>query len=429
MLTHLFFPTLSGIRVDRLWRVGATIHLAVRATRRYARCPLCRHRAERVHSHDERTLADLPCGGDRVTLHLRVRRFVCRVRWCRREIFAERLPDLVAPFARRTRRLTDHLVRAAFDLGGEAGTRHLLAEGTPVGARTLLRLVRAAPLPATGPIWALGVDDWARRKGRSYGTILVDLDLQRVIDLLPDRTAETLAAWLREHPEVLVVTRDRAGAYAEGIRLGAPQALHTAQRAPADRSHLVKNVTDALERYLTRQHAALRRATLSSEAVARSADTPEDAAPSSSREQPARRARRSARYEEVIALHAHAVGDRGIAARVGVSVRTIQRWLHHGQFPDRRRRAERPGQLAPFAPYLRERWGAGCHNATRLWHELRERGFQGSYTSVALYVAPWRGEGYRYRGRSQMRRGPSPPFDTSDTPGRCAGSCCDRATN
>ncbi len=411
MLTHLFFPTLSGIRVDRLWREGATIHLAVRAPRRYARCPLCQRRSRRVHSHYARTLADLPCSGDRVTLHLRVRRFVCRVRSCRRKIFAERLPDLVAPFAQRTTRLADHLLRAAFDLGGEAGARHLVVEGTPVSARTLLRLVRAAPLPAAVPTWALGVDDWARRKGRSYGTILVDLDVQRVIDLLPDRTAETLATWLRGHPEVLVVTRDRAGAYAEGIRLGAPQALQV-----VDRFHLVKNVTDALERYLTRQHVALRRATLTSESLVPSADPPEDTAPSSSREQPARRARRLARYEEVIALHAHAVTDRVIAAHVGGSVRTVQRWLHHGQFPERRRRSERPGQLAPFAPYLRERWEAGCHNATRLWHELRERGFRGSYTSVALSVAPWRGEGYRYRGQPKKRRDAASPTEVRVTP-------------
>lgn len=413
MLTHLFFPTLSGVRVDRLWRDDATIHLAVVATRRRARCPLCQRRSKRVHSHYERTLADLPCSGHRITLHLRVRRFVCRVRWCRRKIFAERLPDLVAPFARRTTRLTDHLVRAAFDLGGGAGARHLEAEGTPVGARTLLRLVRAAPLPAAGPVWALGVDDWARRKGRSYGTILVDLDLQRVIDLLPDRTAETLAAWLRGHPEVLVVTRDRAGAYAEGIRLGAPQALQV-----ADRFHLVKNVTDALERYLTRQHAALRRAADPSEPVSCNAGTPGTPAPSSSREQPARRARRLARYEEVIALHALAMSDRVIAAHVGVSARTVQRWLHQGQFPERRRRSERPGQLAPFAPYLRERWEAGCHNATRLWHELREHGFRGSYTSVALYVAPWRGEGYRYRGQPKKRRDSASPTEARVTPRR-----------
>jgi len=411
MLTDLFFPTLSGIRVDRLWREDAAIHLAVRATRRVARCPLCQRRSRRVHSHYERTLADLPCGGERVTLHLRVRRFVCRVRWCCRKIFAERLPDLVTPFARRTARLTDHLVRAAFDLGGEPGARHLVAERTPVSARTLLRLVRAAPLPATAPVWALGVDDWARRKGRSYGTILVDLDLQRVIDLLPDRTAETLAAWLCGRPEVMVVTRDRARAYAEGIRQGAPQALQV-----ADRFHLVKNVTDALERYLTRQHAALRRAAPTGESIACCTDTPEDAAPPASREQPERRARRFARYEEVIALHALAVSDRVIAAHVGVSARTVQRWLQHGQFPERRRRSERPGQLTPFADYLHERWEAGCHNATRLWHELRGRGFRGSYTSVALYVAPWRGEGYRYRGQPRTRRSSASPTEARFTP-------------
>jgi len=99
----------------------------------------------------------------------------------------------------------------------------------------------------------LGVDDWSRRKGRDFGTILVNLEQQRIIDLLPDRTADTLAAWLRGHPEVEVVSRDRAGACAEGIRHGAPQAQQV-----ADRFHLHKNATDALERYLIRQHAALR---------------------------------------------------------------------------------------------------------------------------------------------------------------------------
>lgn len=152
MLTHLFFPNLSGLRVDRLWRVGATIHLAVVATRRYARCPLCQRRSKRVHSHYERTLSDLPCSGDRVTLHLRVRRFVCRVRWCRRKIFAERLPDLVAPFARRTTRLTDQFVRAAFDLGVKPGR-----------AICLSRARRSVPAPCC----ASCVRHHSRSRGRS----------------------------------------------------------------------------------------------------------------------------------------------------------------------------------------------------------------------------------------------------------------------
>jgi transposase len=247
----------------------------------------------------------------------------------------------------------------------------------------------------------LGVDDWARRKGRSYGTILVNLETHRVIDLLPDRTAETLAAWLRQHPELEVVSRDRAGAYAEGIRQGAPQALQV-----ADRFHLHKNATDALERYLTRKHAALRQAAQDSPASATLTDTSPAAAPAlpSSTEQPERRARRRARYEEVVALRARGASIPPIATRVGIGQRTVQRWLQAGHFPERRRRSERPGQAAPFAAYLHQRWADGCHNATQLYRELRARGYTGCYGSVAALVAPWRGARYRYRGRVTDRR-------------------------
>jgi transposase len=170
----------------------------------------------------------------------------------------------------------------------------------------------------------LGVDDWARRKGRSYGPILVNLETHTVIDLLPDRTAETLAAWLGQHPELEVVSRDRAGAYAEGIRQGAPQA-----RQVADRFHLQKTATDALERYLTRKHAALRQAARDGPPSATSTDpSPADApAQPSSTEQPERRAQRQARYEEVVALRARGASIPTIAARVGIGQRTVQRWL------------------------------------------------------------------------------------------------------
>ncbi len=402
MLTNLFFPGVAGVRVERAWREGPTLHLAVVGTRRWARCPCCQRRSKRRHSHYERTLADLPCAGASVVLHLRVRRFVCRVRWCPRQIFAERLPDLVAPYARRTGRLTQRLLRTVLDLGGKPGTRHLAAEGIPASARTLLRLLRALPLPAHGPVRILGVDDWSRRKGRDFGTILVNLETRTVIDLLPDRTAATLAAWLRLHREVEVVSRDRAEAYADGIRQGAPHALQV-----ADRFHLHKNATDALERYLTRMHAALRRA---------AQDGPVDDAPlldtspapamSSplSPEQAARRAERLARYEEVVALRARGASIPTIAARVGMGRRTVRYWLRAGAFPERRRRTERLGQAAPFADYLRARWAEGCHNATQFYRELQGRGYTGGYDSVAALVAPWRGERYRHRGRVKTRR-------------------------
>jgi len=306
------------------------------------------------------------------------------------------------PYARRTARLAAHVLRAVLDLGGKPGASHRAADGTPVSARTVRRLLRALPLPAHGPVRIVGVDDWARRKGRDFGTILVNLDTHTVIDLLPDRTAATVAAWLRRHPALEVVSRDRAGAYADGIRQGAPQALPV-----ADRFHVHKNATDARERYLTRTHQALQQAAPERPRVATPAPDARAATaepPSLSGARAERRAQRLARYEDVVLGRARGATIRTIAARVGLSQRTVQRWVHEGQFPERRRRRERPGQAAPCVVYLRTRWAQGCHNATPLWHDLRARGYTGCDDSVAALVAPWRGEHDCQRGRVTVRR-------------------------
>lgn len=242
-----------------------------------------------------------------------------------------------------------------------------------------------------------------QRRGRTYGTILVNLETHAVIDLLPDRTADTLALWLGRHPEVEVAVRDRAGAYAEGLRRGAPQAVQV-----ADRFHLRKNASDALDRYLTRQYAAVRQAEHGDTAGDDGAAArPRDETVPATAAQAERRVRRLARYEEVIALRAAGASGRTIAARVGLGQRTVQRWLQAGHFPERQRRREQPGQAAPFAPYLRDRWAQGCHHATQLYRELRGRGYTGCYGSGAALVAPWRGPRYRHRGRLKVRRSPS----------------------
>lgn len=401
MLTKLFFPTTPGVRVDRVWWAGQTLHLAVTSTRRAARCPLCNHRSKRVHSCYARTIADLPCVGAPLTVHLRARRFVCRVRWCRRQVFCERLPALVAPWGRRTTRQRVELERTGFALGGAPGAQHATATGMPVSRRTLLRLVRAAPCPAVGQVRVLGVDDWSNRRGRTYGTILVNLETHMVIDLLPDRTAETLATWLRQHPEVEIVSRDRGGAYAEGARQGAPQATQV-----ADRFHLLKNVTDSLERFLARKHASLRQA---AQAVGRAAgdsppappETGADPLPSVSLPRPRRltrhehahqecRDRRLARYEEVLALHGQGHSLRAIARQMGLSPTTVRRYVHAEGFPECQPRRRRSLLLEPFMAYLRERWEAGCHNAKQLWSELRQRGYRGGYTRVSDSLRSWR---------------------------------------
>ena len=327
-----------------------------------AACPDCAAPSLRVHSRHERMMADLPWQGRTVTLRVLTRRFRCLNPDCPRATFAERLPEAAAaPLARRTARLADLQRHLGLALGGEAGARLAARLAVPTSADTLLRMARRAVRPAAGsaarpapPPRVLAVDDWAWRRGHRYGTVLVDLERSRIVDLLPDRRAETLAGWLQANPGVEVVARDRAGAAAERHHAAAKRIGREILAASAAEAHPDAATVQA------RPSAAARR----SEAA---------------------RARRHARFEEAARLNAAGASLGEISRCLHVDRKTLRRWLRAGGVPAWRQ-PKRGSALDPHAGYLERRWAEGCRNAARLWRELSAMGFQGRPAMVRAWA-------------------------------------------
>jgi transposase len=303
-------------------------------------------------------------------------------------------------------------------LGGEARARLLPTLGASASADTVLRLVRRAPVPPTPTPRVLGVDEWARRKGHTYGTVLVDLERRAPVDLLDDRSAESFARWLTEHPGVEVITRDRSEIYAEGARQGAPDAVQV-----ADRWHLLKNVGDVVERVLHRHRPALEEAarqarTPSTEEVmvgAHDVTTGDESveAPTVpvSTASPGQQARQT-RYEQIQALHAAGRSIHAIGREVGMSRPTVRKYLRAPACPTRAPRRTKIGAFTAFDTHLQTRWEQGCRDAVQLWRELQTLGFGGTYRSVQRHVARGRaardGGGRAAPAKSAGPRGKTP---------------------
>jgi transposase len=381
-----FFP---GLTVDSVCLVDGTLILQAHHSALHACCPTCHQPSLHVHSRYLRTPRDLPVSDHKVRLLLSVRRFFCETASCAQRTFAEQLPDLLPRRAQRTTRLTHSLRDLANALGGKPGARLAAKLHLGISHDTLLRIIRSAKAPEPVTPRVLGVDDFALRKGRNYGTLLVDLEQRQPLDLLPDRSALTLASWLQAHPGVELVARDRSPEYARGITLGAPLA-----RQVADRWHLLKNLGDAVERMFQRVRADL--VCLSAPTTAQNQHPVSHTTAGTAslrRPSPAERlakqqdrTRRLAYYQSVQQLAEQGMPLLQIARRLNLARGTVRKYASAAAFPERAKHPTQPSIIDRYAPYLQQRLEAGCWNASQLWREIQADGYGGTYRQVARWV-------------------------------------------
>ena len=406
MESQSMLPDPTCLHLIHLDASTSVIQAKVITTSPKASCPMCHCHSEKIHSRYIRLVADLPWMGCAVRLELHVRRFFCGNSDCPRSIFTERLPSVVAPSAHRTLRLTDVFALIGFALGGEAGKRLVEGMGLSASPDTFLRLIQVSPdLHQTTPR-VLGVDDWSFRRGRKFGTILIDLEKRVPVDLLPDREAATFAHWLEVHPGVESISRDRGGSYAEGARLGAPAAQQT-----ADRWHLLKNLSEALEGIFLHKKSLLKEVmydpteTIIQEVATvawHTGVTKHHEEVSLQRHQ-----ERVERYHTIHDLSTKKVDAATSARQVGISRQSVYEYLKMEQPPERRTHHRTRKQLIePYKDYLIKRWNEGCRSAQQMWREIKEQGYVSSDSSVSRFIAKIRSRKGKPRSFQQVEPTP-----------------------
>ncbi|MFJ1569919.1 ISL3 family transposase [Streptomyces erythrochromogenes] len=380
------FAGIDDVDVEAVTAAFGMVEVVARGRAAGPACPDCGRFSDRVHDRYQRRLKDLPLAEQGFVIRLTVRRFICGSADCPRRTFAEPFSRLAAPHARFTTRLNHALERVGLALAGRAGARLAAQLGFGASRMTLLRRVMALPDPQFSTPRVLGVDDFAIRRGQTYSTVLTSVEDHRVVDVLPAREAGPLAAWLIRHPGVEIICWDRAGAYAEGARRGAPDALQV-----ADRFHLWQGLGRAVETCVAAHRDCLRDPSPSSmlpEAIRLTSGRPQDdPAPIGPRAE-----RKKAAHALVHELLAQGHSRPAIARHLSWGLNTVLRYANAAHWLDTiRENRPRPSRLDPYKPYLERRFAEGCTSVTRLHSELVADNAPVTYQMVRSYIATLRG--------------------------------------
>ena len=339
-------------------------------------CPRCGSISTSRHSAYIRSLRDLPIQGDPVTLRVHTSRWRCRSSSCVQRTFVAPLTALASVRQRRTRRLDDVAFLIGHAMGGRPAERLARRLGLPLSRDVILTNLRrdARWYAEGGPARVIGIDEWSRRKGSDFGSIIVDLARREVIDVLPDRAASSVERWMRTHPGIEYVVRDRDGLYAEGARKGAPQAKQV-----ADRFHLIQNLRKTIETEL----AGIRAPT---GAVGKPLTLITEAAGNdSARTRMAGRDMRELMFNRVRSLHEAGESAEAIRLATGLGHRTVRKWIRLKALPPRQRMAPKSTTPSAFEAHLRRRWAEGCTHVRTLLAEVRGLGFTGCLARLSAF--------------------------------------------
>jgi transposase len=387
MPTTPLLPLPEGLEILTVSATEQALQVRVNSNRLMALCPRCSTPSHSVHSYYRRRPLELPCAGQCVHLELVVKKFFCRQESCPQKIFAERLPGFLEPNSRLTTRLRVVVQSIAGAFNAKGGVRLGEHLGIHFSRMTYIRSLLAVSLLPVDQVNRVGIDDFCWKRGRSYGTLVVDLATHAIIDLLPDRETATVQKWLEEHEEIELVSRDRGGNYADGATQGAPQAIQC-----ADRWHVCANLGEAVERFLIRTHTQLPKVNpQTSEPGAQEEAVPPltsyTATPAQQGRSQARLMRKWKIYQRIHELHAEGMSLRRIGEELGLARNTVRKYFREAPEPPKPTpQALRKSLLDPYDEYILQRLSQGCRNAAQIFREIQERGFTGSLSTSKAYV-------------------------------------------
>lgn len=371
------FGSSDVFKITAVDRREDQVIVSVQSGKTQGTCPACQVNSQKLHSYYKRKIKDLPAFDQKVSLHVRAKKWYCANIACTRKIFTERFDHYVQRYKRFSERLREKMLNISLLMGGNAGERLCRTLSIAASSSTLLRLVHSQPLPEQTTSFAVGIDDWAFRKGSHYGTVVVDLEQHKIVDLLPDREAQTVENYLKGKPHVRIVTRDRFGPYATGVTNGLAEATQV-----ADRWHLLKNMGDALQTLLERKRqeiiAAQRSALEKAMKVEGKApvETEVTARPLSPRQE---------LFQRVKGLHADGRPLRAIAKALTISRNTVKKYIHLQELP--RKKGHKATNLLTYNNYLQTRMLEDEDvEVLQLFKEIKAQGYTGGRTTLYEYL-------------------------------------------